>query len=89
MASVAVTRPRFSNRIVLFLVASAIALLATYLFWSFAPEVKALLEHRMGASPSPSADTIVSAIKLFLLGIVGYLFARVLVKANRRAHAHS
>jgi small-conductance mechanosensitive channel/CRP-like cAMP-binding protein len=78
MASVAVTRPRFSNRIVLFLVASAIALLATYLFWSFAPEVKALLEHRMGASPSPSADTIVSAIKLFLLGIVGYLFVRAL-----------
>jgi len=78
MASVAVTRPRFTNRIVLFLVASAIALLATYLFWSFAADVKALLEHRMGASPSPSADTIVSAIKLFLVGIVGYLFVRAL-----------
>ena len=32
----------------------------------------------MGASPSPSADTIVSAIKLFLVGIVGYLFVRAL-----------
>jgi len=75
---VAVTRPRFTNRIVLFLVASAIALLATYLFWSFAADVKALLQHRMGASPSPSADTIISAIKLFLIGIVGYLFVRAL-----------
>jgi small-conductance mechanosensitive channel len=72
------TRPRFNNKIVLFLVASAIALLATYLFWSFAGEVKALLEHRMGASPSPSADTIVNVIKLFLVGIVGYLFVRAL-----------
>lgn len=78
MPSVAVTRPRFTNRIVLFLVASAIALLATYLFWSLAPDVKTLLEHRMGASPSPSAGTIVNAIKLFLIGIVGYLFVRAL-----------
>lgn len=78
MRSVAVTRPRFTNRIVLFLVASAIALLATYLFWSFAPDVKALLHQRMGTSPSPSADTIVNAIKLFLIGILGYLFVRAL-----------
>src|SRR5215510_4409310 len=78
MPSGTVTRPRFTNRIVLFLVASAIALLATYLFWSLAADVKALLQHRMGASPSPSADTIVSAIKLFLVGIVGYLFVRAL-----------
>jgi small-conductance mechanosensitive channel/CRP-like cAMP-binding protein len=73
-----VTRPRFTNKIVLFLVASAAALLATYLFWSLAPEVKSLLEHRMGNNPSPSADTIVSAVKLFLVGIVGYLFVRAL-----------
>ena len=72
------TRPRISNKIVLFLVASAIALLAAYLFWSFAADVKALLEHRMGTHPSPSADTIVSAIKLLLIGIVGYLFVRAL-----------
>jgi small-conductance mechanosensitive channel/CRP-like cAMP-binding protein len=73
-----VTRPRFTNKTVLFLVASAIALLAAYLFWSFAAEVKTLLEHRMGASPSPSADTIVNVVKLFLVGIVGYLFVRAL-----------
>jgi small-conductance mechanosensitive channel/CRP-like cAMP-binding protein len=53
-------------------------LLATYLFWSFAGEVKTLLEHRMGSSPSPSVDTIVNAIKLFLVGIVGYFFVRAL-----------
>jgi small-conductance mechanosensitive channel/CRP-like cAMP-binding protein len=73
-----VTRPRFTNKIVLFLVVSAIALLATYLFWSFADQVKSLLEQRMGASPSPSADTIVNAVKLFLVGILGYLFVRAL-----------
>ena len=73
-----VTRPRFTNRIVLLLFASAIALLATYLFWSFSGEVKALLEHRMGSSPSPSADTIIKAIKLLLVGIVGYFLVRAL-----------
>jgi small-conductance mechanosensitive channel len=73
-----VSRPRFTNRIVLFLFASAIALLAAYLFWSFSGEVEALLAHRMGSSPSPSASTIVNAIKLVLVGIVGYFFVRAL-----------
>ena len=72
------SRPRFTNKIVLFLVVSAIALLATYLFWSFAPEIEALLASRMGASPSPSAHTIVTAAKLILVGILGYLFVRAL-----------
>jgi small-conductance mechanosensitive channel len=57
---------------------SAIALLATYLFWSFAPEIEALLASRMGASPSPSAQTLVTAVKLILVGILGYLFVRAL-----------
>ncbi len=57
---------------------SAIALLATYLFWSFAPEIEALLASRMGASPSPSAETLVTAVKLILVGILGYLFVRAL-----------
>jgi small-conductance mechanosensitive channel len=74
-----VTRPRFTNKLALFFVAAAIALLATYLFWSFADQVKALLEHRMGgATAKPSAATIVSVVKLFLVGIVGYLFVRAL-----------
>jgi small-conductance mechanosensitive channel len=74
-----VTRPRITNKVVLFFVASAIALLATYLFWSFAADIKTLLEGRMGgAGASPSANTIVSAVKLFLVGILGYLFVRAL-----------
>ncbi|HEX5875108.1 MAG TPA: mechanosensitive ion channel family protein [Pyrinomonadaceae bacterium] len=72
------SRPRFTNKSVLFLVVSAIALLATYLFWSFAPEIEALLASRMGASPSPSAETLVTAVKLILVGILGYLFVRAL-----------
>ena len=70
--------PRLTNKIALFLVASATALLATYLFWSFSSEIKALLEQRMGATPSPSAGTIVNVVKLFLVGIIAYLFVRAL-----------
>jgi small-conductance mechanosensitive channel/CRP-like cAMP-binding protein len=73
-----VSRPRLTNQIIIFFVASAIALLATSLFWSFENEVKDLLERRMGATPSPSADTIVSAVKLILVGLVGYLLVRAL-----------
>lgn len=72
------SRPRSTNKIILFLAASAAALLAASLFWSFEPEVKALLERRMGANPSPSAETIISAVKLFLLAIIGYLLVRAL-----------
>ena len=72
------SHPRSTNKIILFLAASAAALLAASLFWSFEPDVKALLERRMGANPSPSAGTIISAVKLFLLGIIGYLLVRAL-----------
>lgn len=72
------SRPRSTNKIILFLAASAAALLAASLFWSFEPEVKALLERRMGANPSPSAETIISAVKLFLLAFIGYLLVRAL-----------
>jgi small-conductance mechanosensitive channel len=71
-----VTRPRFTNKIIIFFVATAIALLATYLFWSFANDFLLLLSRRMGSNPSP--QTIVNAIKLLLLGVVGYLFVRAL-----------
>src|SRR4026209_2570653 len=71
-------RPRSTNKLILFLAASAAALLAAYVFWSFSGDVKALLEHRMGANPSPSAGTIVNVVKLLLVGIVGYLFVRAL-----------
>ena len=72
------SRPRFTNQIVLFLAASAAAILAAYLFWSFEPDVRVLLERRMGTDPSPSATTIIAAVKLILLGIVGYLLVRAL-----------
>ena len=72
------SRPRSTNKIILFLAASAVALLAAYLFWSFEAQVRALLEHRMGAKPSPSATTIINVIKLVLVGIIGYLFVRAL-----------
>lgn len=72
------SRPRFTNQIVLFLAASAAAILAAYLFWSFEPDVRVLLERRMGTDPSPSANTIIGAVKLILLGIVGYLLVRAL-----------
>lgn len=74
----AVSRPRFTNKAVLFIAASVAALLAIYLFWSFEDIIKELLQHRMGASPSPSAGTIISAVKLILIGIAGYLFVRAL-----------
>src|ERR1041385_9089261 len=70
--------PRSTNKLILFLAASAAALLAAYLFWSLAPDVRALLEHRMGANSSASPDTVVNVIKLILVGIIGYLFVRAL-----------
>ena len=76
--SAPVSSPRLTNKIVLFLVASATALLATYLFWSFTDVARELLAQRMGASPSPSADTIINVVKLFLIGVVTYLFVRAL-----------
>jgi small-conductance mechanosensitive channel len=72
------SRPRSTNKIILFFAALAAALLAVSLFWSFEPDVKDFLERRMGEDPSPSPGTIVSAIKLFLLGILGYLLVRAL-----------
>ncbi|HET9528552.1 MAG TPA: mechanosensitive ion channel domain-containing protein, partial [Pyrinomonadaceae bacterium] len=72
------SRPRSTNKIILFLAASAAAVLAASLFWSFEPEVKELLHGRMGANPSPSAGTIISVVKLILLGIIGYLLVRAL-----------
>jgi small-conductance mechanosensitive channel len=73
-----VARPRFTNKLVLFLAATAAALLSIYLFWSFESSVRALLEQRMGANPSPSPDTIIGIVKLILIGIAGYLFVRAL-----------
>jgi small-conductance mechanosensitive channel len=72
------SRPRSTNKFILFLVALAAALLAVSIFWSFQADVKILLEQRMDETPAASADTIISVIKLILLGIVGYLLVRAL-----------
>lgn len=72
------SRPLFTNKLIIFLAALVAALLAIYLFWSFELSIRTLLEHRMGATPSPSAGTIVNAIKLLLIGILAYLFVRAL-----------
>lgn len=74
----AVSRPGSANKLILFLAASAAALLAMYLFWSFEGAIKTLLEQRMGANPSPSAETIISTVKLLLIGLLAYLFVRAL-----------
>ena len=50
------TRPSITNKIILFFVASAVALLAAYLFWSFAPEVKILLEHYYAEPIKPDEE---------------------------------
>ena len=73
------SRPRVTNKLLIFLVALAAALLAIYLFWSFQDTIKTLLEHRVGVKPSsPSSATIINAVKLLLIGILAYLFVRAL-----------
>lgn len=72
------SRPRVTNKLILFLAALVASLLAIYIFWSLEQTVRALLEHRMGATPSPSASTIINAVKLLLIGILVYLFVRAL-----------
>jgi len=69
-----VNRPRSTNNLVLFFVASGIALLAVYLLWSFQGALSLLLSKRMSANPSP--ETIVSVLKLILVGVLAYLFVR-------------
>jgi small-conductance mechanosensitive channel len=73
-----VSRPRSTNKIILFSIASAAALLAVWLFWSLEFDVRLLLDRRMGGSPSPSPNTIIGVVKLILLGILGYLLVKAL-----------
>jgi len=71
-----VNRTRSTNNLALFFVATAIALLSTYLLWHFADPLRALLRTRMSAHPSP--DTIINALSLILVGVLAYLFVRAL-----------
>ena len=65
-----------TNNLVLFGVASAIVLLASYLLWSFKPELQNIINLRMGAK-APS-NTIVNGLELVLLGVIAYLLVRAL-----------
>ena len=70
------SRPRLTNKAILFLAASAAALLAIYLFWSLETPLETLIEQRM--VPRATATTIIRIVKLLLIGILGYLLVRAL-----------
>ena len=68
------TRPRSTNNLVLFFVAAVIALLTTYLLFTFSSKVQDLLGQHMSGHPSPL--TIVHALYLVLVGVILYAFVR-------------
>ena len=66
-----------NNRRILFVVTAAIVLLLLYLLVSFDAELHQLLASRMGGLAS-RADTVINSMRLVLLGVLAYLFVRVL-----------
>ena len=70
-------RTRKKNRSALFFVATAAALLGTYLVFAFDRSLRELLKAQMGGLGS-RADTIVQILQLILLGILAYLVVRAL-----------
>lgn len=66
-----------NNRRILFVVTAAIVLLLLYLLVSFDAELHQLLASRMGGLAA-RADTVINVMRLVLLGILAYLFVRVL-----------
>jgi small-conductance mechanosensitive channel/CRP-like cAMP-binding protein len=72
-----VIRSGSNNRRILFVVTAAIVLLLLYLLVSFDTELHQLLASRMGGLAS-RADTVINSMRLILLGILAYLFVRVL-----------
>jgi small-conductance mechanosensitive channel/CRP-like cAMP-binding protein len=72
-----VIRSGSNNRRILFVVTAAIVLLLLYLLVSFDAQLHQLLASRMGGLAS-RADTVINSMRLVLLGILAYLFVRVL-----------
>ncbi|MFN2515814.1 MAG: cyclic nucleotide-binding domain-containing protein [Pyrinomonadaceae bacterium] len=70
-------RPRPNNRLAVFLIATAIVVLAIYLLVRFDYALRALLHAQMGGLQW-EADTIVGIIRLIFLGILAYLVVRAL-----------
>jgi small-conductance mechanosensitive channel/CRP-like cAMP-binding protein len=72
-----VNRPQSKNKAILFLVASAVAVLALYLVFKFDRHLLDLLSSRM-AGLSFNARTIISALRLVLFATLAYLIVRAL-----------
>lgn len=72
-----VNRPRSKNKFVLFIVATAIVMLALYLIIAFDLQLRELLRAQMGGLAS-QANTIVDVLRLGFLGILAYLVVRLL-----------
>lgn len=70
-------RSRSNNKPILFIVTTAIVLLALYVVVSFDEQIRAVLQPRMG-DLAYRADTVVDVLLLVLLGILTYLFVRAL-----------
>lgn len=70
-------RARSKNKLILFTVTATIALLGLYLVVHFGPLLRELLRAQMGGLAS-KADTVVDVLLLVFLGILTYLFVRVL-----------
>jgi small-conductance mechanosensitive channel/CRP-like cAMP-binding protein len=69
-----VSRPRSSNKVALFFVATAIVLLCLYFLYSFKPALSTYLASQM----SRGADSVVTALELGLWAVLAYLFVRAL-----------
>ncbi len=70
-------RSKRKNKLILFVVATAIASLAFYLLVHFNSELQELLRPQMGGLAS-QAETFVKALQLVFLGILAYLLVRAL-----------
>ncbi len=68
---------RNKNKSALFLVATALVVLAIYLIFAFAHPLREVLKAQMGGLGS-KADTIVAALQLILISILAYLVVRAL-----------
>jgi small-conductance mechanosensitive channel/CRP-like cAMP-binding protein len=77
-----VSRPRNKNKFALFLIATAIVVLAIYLVAHFDYPLRELLRARLLRAQmgglAPQADTIIDALRLVLFAILAYLAVRAL-----------
>ena len=65
-----------TKKIAVFLVASAVALGLTLLFWSVSGSLQAFLAEKSIKNPSP--ETVVQVLKLILVGFLAYLLVKAL-----------